>query len=266
MKKAMMYLLLALGITLGVVFVGGATAGFIAGFIDGFNGDKVGSTSSMTYMVIVGSVFNIILCGILQWVFLKLGFASYTIGRIPKSPKSVSFKVFVGMIVAMAGLAVFYYLMLEKDIRYGFCGEMVVESFTWMREHIVFSIIMMAIIETTSNLVIYGAVLREILEWKHRPLIVIPIYAVIMSIFSLIVGSGSLMMPAFLLAEVEGMMYESSRSVIPIVVGDMAFWIVLLCLIGVPASGWWFFVIILLCGVGSYIALNAMEPYKPLDD
>ena len=51
-----MYLLLALGITLGVVFVGGATAGFVAGFIDGFNGDKVGTTSSMTYMVVVGSV------------------------------------------------------------------------------------------------------------------------------------------------------------------------------------------------------------------
>ena len=68
MKKAMMYLLLALGITLGVVFVGGATAGFVAGFIDGLNGDKVGTTSSMTYMVGVGSVFIIVLCGIL--VFL----------------------------------------------------------------------------------------------------------------------------------------------------------------------------------------------------
>ena len=76
-----MYLLLALGITLGVVFVGGATAGFVAGFIDGLNGDKVGTTSSMTYMVGVGSVFIIVLCGILNWVFLKLDSASYTIGR-----------------------------------------------------------------------------------------------------------------------------------------------------------------------------------------
>ena len=37
MRKAMMYLLLALGICLVVAFAGGALIGFAAGFIDGFN-------------------------------------------------------------------------------------------------------------------------------------------------------------------------------------------------------------------------------------
>ena len=48
MKKAMMYLLLALGITLFVMFIGGAVGGFVLGFIDGFNGGKVGISSSIS--------------------------------------------------------------------------------------------------------------------------------------------------------------------------------------------------------------------------
>lgn len=267
MKKAMMYLLLALGITLGVVFVGGATAGFVAGFIDGLNGDKVGTSSSITYMVGVGSVFVIILCAILQWVFLKLGFASYTTGRIPKSPKSVSWKLYVGMIMAMAGMAVFYHLMLDKDIERGFAREIVAESYSWMHQHLVFSILMLIIIEATANLVIYGAVLRELLEWnwKHRPGLIIQIYAAIMAIFCLINSSASLMYPVYMIAQIEGMMYHYTRSILPIIVGDVMFWIVMLCLVGIPAIAWWFLIVVLVAGAGVYLAFNAMEPYKPID-
>ena len=265
MKKAMMYLLLALGITLGVVFVGGATAGFVAGFIDGFNGDKVGTTSSMTYMVVVGSVFIIILCVVLQWVFLKLGFASYTIGRIPKSPKKVGLKVVVGTIVAMIGLAVFYWMLLDKSISNGESDEFVMESYSWMRQHPIFTILILLFAEATANLVIYGAVLREILEWKHRPFPVVYIFAMIMSLFSLIEGMPSLMTPAFAIALFEAALFEYTRSIIPIIIGDVVFWIVMLCLVGLPSSGWAFLVAVPMMGVGGYFAINSMEPYKPID-
>ena len=111
MKKAMMYLLLALGITLVVMFIGGAMVGLIAGFIDGFSGNQVGTTTSMSVMVYAASISVILLCAILNWVFLKLGFAKYSLGRIPKQ-NSVRIKVVAGMILAMAGLAVLHCLCL----------------------------------------------------------------------------------------------------------------------------------------------------------
>ena len=46
MKKALMYLLLALGITLGVLFVGGAVVGFVTGFIDGQKLSDLGTALS----------------------------------------------------------------------------------------------------------------------------------------------------------------------------------------------------------------------------
>ena len=262
MKKAMMYLLLALGITLGVVFVGGATAGFIAGFIDGLNGDKVGTTSSMTYMVGVGSVFIIVLCGILNWVFLKLDFASYTIGRIPSTPKSVRWKVLLGTILVMTGFAIMSHPLFSKDMSDMFMAD----SYVWMNEHLIFSILVLAVIEATANLVIYGAILREVLEWKHRPWQVILVYSCIMSLISFCSEASSFPIVTIAIAQFEGWMYEYTRSVIPIILGDVAFWFVLLCLVGVPASGWFLLIGALVAGASVLLALNPMEPYKPLED
>ena len=50
-----MYLLLAFGIILGVLFVGGAVIGFVAGFIDGFQGNETGTTSVLNMMTVGGS-------------------------------------------------------------------------------------------------------------------------------------------------------------------------------------------------------------------
>jgi hypothetical protein len=139
------------------------------------------------------------------------------------------------------------------------------ESYAWMCQHPVFTILILVIVEATGNLVIYGAVLREILEWKHRPVIIIPVFAAIMGALSLIGGNPMLMLPAFMMAQVEGYMYEYSRSIIPIIIGDVAFWIVMLCLAGIPTQGWWFFVAAALAVPGVLLALNPMEPYKPID-
>ena len=263
MKKAMMYLLLALGITLVVIFIGGAMVGLIAGFIDGFSGNKVGTTTSMSVMVYAGSASVILLCVILNWVFLKLGFAKYSLGRIPKN-NAVRVKVAAGMILAMAGMAVLHCLMM--DVTKNFESDALIsESYAWMRQHPVYSILILVIIEATGNLVIYGAILREILEWKHRPAIVVPVFAAIMGVFSLLGGNPMLMLPSFLVAQIEGCVYEYTRSIIPLIIGDVAFWIVMLCLGGLPTQGWWFFIAVALAAPGALLALNPMEPYKPID-
>ena len=80
-----MYLALALGITLVVLFVGGAVGGFIAGFVDGFSDAKTGTSSPAMYVEIVTLVLVVLWTVAIQWTFLRNRFASYTIGLIPKN-------------------------------------------------------------------------------------------------------------------------------------------------------------------------------------
>jgi len=265
MKKAMMYLLLALGITLGAIFVLGALVGFIAGFIDGFYGHEIGTTSSVSYFLIAGSITLFVLCFILNWVFLKLGYASYTLGRIPLHPSSIKWKIGLGMIVSMAGMAILYGLMMEIGSAKGWNDEFVIETYNRMRQQPIFFILSMIFLEVTANLIIYGGVLREVLEWKHRPVIVIHFFAVIMALISLLNGNPLLFLPAFLLAQFEGWVYEYTRSVIPIIIGDIAFWIVFLCIMGNATSGLWFVAVFILTAPGIYFTMTTMEPYKPID-
>lgn len=267
MKKALMYLLLALGISLGVLFVGGAVVGFVTGFIDGFNENESGTTTTMSIMTVGGCCMIFTLCILLHWVFLHFGFASYSEGRIPRN---VRWKVIIALIIAMAGMAllncIVYNPIAEPD------GTIITESdstvretYRWMRIHPVFSILVLSAIEATCNLVIYGAVLREILEWKHRPAIVITVYGVVMSLLSLLYNSPLLIVPTMMMVMFEGWVYEYSRSVIPVIIGDVVFYIVMLCLIGTVFEGWWFFVVAILVLPAVFYTLKAMEPYKPID-
>jgi hypothetical protein len=262
MKKAMMYLLLALGITLFVMFVGGAVCGFIIGFIDGINGKETGTASSMSYLVGFGSALVLVLCAILNFVFLRNKFASYTIGRIPKP---ICWKVFLGMILAMSGMAVLYAAMNDIAIQRGWEDETMRELYAQLGQNPLYTLLLIVVIEATSNLIIYGAVMREILEWKHHPMIIGHIYAVVMALITLAYGNVLLILPAMMLARFEIMVYEYTRSVIPIIIGDVAFWIVTLCLLGVTSHGWWILIASILALPGVLLALNPMEPYKPID-
>ena len=134
-----------------------------------------------------------------------------------------------------------------------------------MQYHPVFSLLVVSIVSATANLIIYGAVLREILEWKHRPQIIIPIYGVIMALVSMIDGTFLLMIVTMLMAEFEALVYEYTRSVIPVIIGDVAFWALTLVLIGVPTSGWWLLIGAVLILPGLYLAVHPMESYKPID-
>ena len=109
MRKALMYLLLSLGIILVVIFVCGAALGFagnfIEGFIDGFRGDKNATWNPSDFYFAIGMVILCIACVILQIVFLRMRFASYTMGRMRHIPKEKRGKV-IGK--AMYGLALLY--------------------------------------------------------------------------------------------------------------------------------------------------------------
>ncbi|MBE6266199.1 MAG: hypothetical protein E7102_07000 [Prevotella ruminicola] len=258
MKKAMMYLLLALGITLVVMFIGGAMVGLIAGFIDGFSGNQVGTTTSKSVMVYAGSVSLILLCIILNWVYIKLGFASYTIGCAPKIAR---WKVYACVIPVFACLAILNNAMPSQELELGYSVQ---ESYDWMRSHFLFSIVVIAIVEATGNLIIYGAVLREILDWKHRPIIIIPIFAAIMGFISVIVTHSPFALIGFLVAWVEGWIYEYSRSVIPVIIGDVVYWIIVLSMIG---TSWeWLAFLPFIVALPAYLyAIKALEPTKPID-
>ena len=119
MKKALMYLLLALGITLGVVFVGGAVISFSAGFIDGYNESSPGSTDSRTMILSSGMILLLLTCVILNVVFLRLRYASYAVGRVPKEKR---WQVVVWLVLAMVGLTMVYSMMYAA---YGDCRKTV---------------------------------------------------------------------------------------------------------------------------------------------
>ena len=136
MKKALMYLLLALGITLGVVFVGGAVISFSAGFIDGFNESSPGSTDSRTMILSSGMILVLLTCVILNIVFLRLHYASYAVGNVPKEKR---WQVVAWLVLAMAGLTLVYCMMYNPLTD---SDEAVRTSYAWMKEHPVISVIL----------------------------------------------------------------------------------------------------------------------------
>lgn len=254
-----MYLLLALGICLVVLFVGGALAGFVAGFIDGFNEAAKGTTDSKDFFLSSGMVLVLIACVILQVVFLRLGYASYTVGRTPKNKR---WQVVGCLILAMGGLAVIYSLMYNPLAD---PDEAVSASYLWIKQHPAISLPYLILIEATGDLILFGGVLREILEWKHRPIIVITVFAVIMALFSGLFSTPMVMIPAYMLAMIEGYVYEYGRSVIPVIVCDSVFWLVMVSLLGITLPGWSYFAACVLIVPSIYFALKTLEPYKPID-
>jgi len=270
MKKAVMYLLLAFGITIGMLLFGGALTGFVAGFMDGYLGEAYGTsanapTSELLSSIMLGcSMFVFVLaCALLQWIFLRHKFASYTLGRVPTT---VRWRALGWFIMCMSGLAFIYILLFNIsstgiDIK----DDTAVSSYLWMQQHLVLALPALILIESTCNLIVYGAVIRELLEWRHQPALIISIYAALMGLMSGLVNDPLLIIPAFLLAMTEGWLYEYSRSVVPIIVGDIVFWILVLAFMFHPLPSWLFFPAAVFVIVGLWMMLRTMEPWKPID-
>lgn len=249
MKKALLYLLLAIGITIVVMLVCGAALGFAGSLIEGI----------INYYFAVGMGILSIACIALQIVFLRMRFASYTMGRIPKEKRGLVIG-YTGM--AMSGLAMLYCTISDPFFSN---DESLQESFAWIAKHPIPSLIGMGFIEGTDDLIIYGAIMREMLEWKHRPQIIVPVFALIIGLISACSSVPVLAIITTMTVMFQGWLYEYTRSVTPIVIGEFCYWVVIVLLTGLSIPSWCFFIAAILFVIGAILALKTMEPYKPID-
>ena len=260
MRKALMYLLLSLGIVLVVMFICGAVIGFAGNFFEALHNGILAQTNPSSIYFALGMIILCIACLVLQIVFLRMRFASYTMGRIPKGKKR-------GIVIGNAGMAMYGLGLLYCTISDPFFSndEALRESYTWMSQHPVLSLIGMTFVEATADLVIFGGIMRELLEWKHRPEIIVPVFGLIIGLLSACFSSPVLAIPAAMAVMFQGYLYDYCRSVIPIIIGDFFYWLIIILLIDTSLPGWFFFIAAALFIPGAVIALQTMEPYKPID-
>ena len=268
MKKALMYLLLASGIFIAVILVYGALMGFVAGFIDGYNGAEPGANIPRNVMYGSLGICFLFLAIVLHAVFLGSGFASYTTGRIPKE----KFWMIIALVMAvMGGMALIQSMIYNPITELGGSTftETDVESrevLHWAHEHPWYSIPFFALIEVTLDMVLFGAVMREILEWKHRPILVIAIMTVIIGIIYFMVESSPylviLMVCAFV---IQCWVYECTRSIIPVIIGDVFYSSVNILMMGTTSSPWLILMGIIIALPAIYMLMRTLDTFKPID-
>jgi len=139
------------------------------------------------------------------------------------------------------------------------------ESYAWIAKHPISSLIGMAFIEATADLIIYGGMMREILEWKHRPQIIVPAFALIIGLTSAFFSAPVLAIITTMTVMFQGYLYDFTRSVIPIIFGDIIYWLIIVLLTGLSIPAWCFFIAAILFVPGAYLALQTMEPFRPID-
>lgn len=262
-----MYLLLALGISLGVLFVGGALGGFIAGFVDGFNDAKVGTTSPSQYVAIVAVVLVVLWTVAMQWTFLANRFASYTLGLIPKNRLwSVTLMVFL----AFAGLnlleMVNYHPLADGDPESR-------EIWQWIAAHRWQSILLLIPVDITYLLVLYGAIFREVSEWKPNVepnllmvafgiAVIIPMFAIVFFVDTEVTRT---IIPSFMSIQLACMTYLCTRSVVPLLIGCTLADALTFAFVGFDFSGWYFFLAAILMFAGGWGIWKATESYRPIE-
>lgn len=268
MKKALLYLLLAVGILIAGLLLGGALVGFITCLIDGYRDNHPGTTNPEHVMYYVMGVSFVLICVVLQLVFLRRGFASYSRGLIPQGQL---WKLIVLTMMVMSGMAMIY-LTIHNPIAETastLMGEPDKENWLlhlWLYGHPWCSIPLYALLEATGDLVLFGGVLRALLEWKHRPMLVIGISTLVMGgVFWLFAENPLLICLSMVMFMIEGWIYECTRSVIPLACGDAFFWVVAFLLMGKELSSWYYlggFVLIL---PSLFYLIKVTDIFKPID-
>lgn len=262
-----MYLLLALGISLGVLFVGGALGGFIAGYADGFNDAKPGTTSPAQYATVMVVVMVVLWTVAMQWTFLANRFASYTLGLIPKNRLwSVTLMAFL----TFAGLN-----MLEM-VNYHPLADGAPESreiWQWVATHRWQSILLLIAVDVTYMLVLYGAIFRAVAEWKPNAepnllmvafgiAVLIPMFAIVFFVDTEITRT---MIPTFMSIQLACMIFLCTRSVVPLLIGSTLADVLTFAFIDVSLNGWFFIPAAVLMFVGGWGTWKATETYRPIE-
>lgn len=264
-----MYLLLALGIALGGLFVGGALLGFAVGFVDGYSTAGGAAAPVDSRSLLIGGIVIIVLllCALLQWVFLHMGFASYSAGRIPRAQR---WQVVAALLLTMGGLALLAVILYNPLAAPGGNPSDALDTsmysyYALAKSQPLVSLPVMAVVEATGNLIVYGGVLRELLDWKHRPQIILAVYAALMGLITGLTSDWLLAIPSVMMALVEAYTYECSRSIIPVTIADVFYWTVMLLLLGTPLPAWVLVPAAGLIIVGALYLTRTMDPYKPID-
>lgn len=267
MRKAIMYLLLALGITLGVLFVGGAIGGFIVGFVDGWNGAKNGTSSSVQYGTIAAVVMVVLWTAAMQWTFIRNRFASYTLGLIPKNRLwSVTLMAFF----AFAGIN-----MLEMVIYHPLVdgNPESLENWQWIMEHRWLTIMLLIPADITYMLVLYGAIFREVREWKPDAdpnllqaffgiAVLIPMFVIVFFIDTELTRS---LIPSFMSIQIACTIFQCTRSVVPLLIGSTLADVLSVVFLDVNLSGWFFIPAAVLMFVGGWGIWKSTETYRPIE-
>ena len=262
-----MYLLLALGITLGVLFVGGALGGFIAGFVDGWNEAQAGTSSPSQYVGIIAVVLVVLWTVTMQWTFLANHFASYTLGLIPKNRLwSVTLMVFLAFVGLDMLEMVVYNPLADSDPESR-------EIWQWVSTHRWQSILLLIPVDITYLLVLYGAIFREIVEWKPNAdpnllmvyfgaAVFIPMFVLVFFVDSELTRA---MIPTFISIELACMVYLCTRSVVPLLIGITLADVLNFAFIDMSFNGWYFIPAAILMFVGGWGAWKATDSYRPID-
>ncbi len=115
-------------------------------------------------------------------------------------------------------------------------------------------------------MVIYGAVLRELLEWKHRPQIIIPVALVVVALINwLSVPTPWLVIPIVLAALIEMWTFECTRSFIPILVSGVVFWLVYIYVPELAFSWWGMPLAVVLIIPSTLYLVRVMDRFRPID-
>mgnify|MGYP007069908516 CR=1 FL=1 len=262
-----MYLFLAFGIIVAVLFVGGAVGGFIAGFVDGINDAPAGTSSPAMYGGGIAVVLVTLWTVAIQWTFLGNRFASYTLGLIPRDR--------LWLVSLMAFIAFWGLNMLEKILYdpLADCNPESLEIWQWIATHRWQAALLLIPVDVTYMLVLYGAVFREIVEWKPNAspqmLYIFFSLAVTVPVFVIGVLMGTELMRTmfvfFMSVQVASMTYLCTRSVLPILIGSILADVLTFVFIDIHLTGWYFILAAILMIAGVWGIWKTTEAFRPID-
>ena len=210
MNKALLYILLFVGISFVVFFAGGLLAGVFVNLSERHHD----LPKSDIHAIAMTSLVIVTLWGAIQHVvFLKFGYADYSMGRLNKTQlwkmTLAAFMVFLGL------------KMLDRLLISVGDDTDVLAFYDWMHLHPVASMTLLIIINVTLDLVIIGGIFREINDHYRKPAITIPIAAGVFGLITGLISGGQGTVLYFLFFLIAFWIYECTHSVLPIVIGDM---------------------------------------------
>ena len=247
MNKALLYILLFIGISLGVFLAGGLLAGILVSVADRSH-DLSQNDSGNFHTFATGGLAIILVWGAVQhYVFLRNGYASYTMGRLDKS---TLWKMALAATMGLMGLKILERMMISYSQDADF-----MEFYGWLNQNPLLTLVLFITIIVTTDLVIFGGIFREINDHFHKPMVTIPVAAGVCGILLGLDSGVQGMLLSFLSFLFGFWIYECTRSILPIVIGDTIACFYELVPVSWCANGWLSIpaIVLILCSIPSVL-------------